>query len=66
MYAYLGEKRTPVKEWLAGCLWHTLMYNYMDTNNPAGLVHHKELLEHAEQVGISLREWMDSVLGNDS
>jgi hypothetical protein len=66
VYAYLGEKRTPVREWLAGCLWHNLMYNYMDANNPAGLVHHKELLEHAEQVGLSPREWMDSVLGNDS
>ena len=65
VYAYLGEKRTPVKEWLAGCLWHNLMYSYMDANNPAGLVHHKELLEHAEQVGINLREWMDSVLKAD-
>jgi len=65
VYAYLGEKRTPVKEWLAGCLWHNLMYSYMDANNPAGLVHHKELLEQAEQVGISLREWMDSVLKDD-
>ena len=66
VYAYLGVKRTPVKDWLAGCLWHNLMYNYMDANNPAGLVHHKELLEHAEQAGISPREWMDSVLGNFS
>jgi hypothetical protein len=66
VYAYLGEKRTPVKEWLAGCLWHNLMYSYMDANNPAGLVHHKELLEHAGQVGISLREWMDSALRKGS
>ena len=66
VYAYLGEKRTPVKEWLAACLWHNLMYSYMDANNPAGLVHHKELLERAEQVGISLREWMDSVLRTGS
>ncbi len=66
VYAYLGEKRTPVKEWLAACLWHNLMYSYMDANNPAGLVHHKELLERAEQVGISSREWMDSALRNDS
>jgi len=66
VYAYLGEKRTPVKEWLAACLWHNLMYSYMDANNPAGLVHHKELLKRAEQVGISFREWMDSALRNDS
>ena len=66
VYAYLGGERTPVKEWLAACLWHNLMYSYLDANNPAGLVHHKELLERAEQVGISPREWMDSVLGNGS
>jgi hypothetical protein len=66
VYAYLGEKRTQVKEWLAGCLWHNLMYSYMDANNPAGLVHREELLEHAEQAGISLREWMDSALRNGS
>jgi hypothetical protein len=66
VYAYLGEERTSVKEWLAGCLWHNLMYSYMDANNPAGLVHHEELLEHAEQTGIKLREWMDSALRNGS
>ncbi len=66
VYAYLGEKRSPVKEWLVTCLWHNLMYSYMDASNPAGLVHHKELLEHAEQVGISPREWMDSALRKGS
>jgi hypothetical protein len=66
VYAYLGEKRTPVKEWLAACLWHSLMYNIMDADNPAGLVCHKHLIEHAGKAGISLREWMDSVLKNDS
>jgi hypothetical protein len=62
VYAYLGDKRTPVREWLAACLWHNLMYSVMDADNPAGLVCHKELLECAEQVGISPREWMDSAL----
>jgi len=66
VYAYLGEKRTPVKEWLAACLWHNLTYNPIDAANTAGLVRHKHLIEHAGKVGISLREWMDSVLRNDS
>jgi hypothetical protein len=64
VYAYLGEK-TPVKEWLAACLWYNLMYNDL-YNKPsswnAGLIRHKNLLEVAEQAGISVREWMDSVL----
>ncbi len=61
VYAYLGEERTPVKEWLAACLWQNLMYSYMDANNPAGLVRHKNLLERAAQAGISPREWMDRI-----
>ena len=61
VYAYLGEERTPVKEWLAACLWHNLNYNPIDPGNPCGLVRHKDILEHATQVGISGREWMDSV-----
>ncbi|MBT9438858.1 MAG: hypothetical protein GAS50_06665, partial [Desulfobacterales bacterium] len=32
VYAYLGEKRTPVKEWLAACLWHNLTYNPIDAD----------------------------------
>ncbi len=65
VYAYLGEKRTPVKEWLAACLWHNLTYNPM-AGYPAGLIRHKKLLERAGQMGVSPREWMDSALGNDS
>ncbi len=61
MYAYLGEERSAVKEWLAGCLWYNLT-----NNEQGGLVSHKELLEHAEKAGLSLREWMDSALRNDS
>ena len=64
VYAYLGGERTPVKEWLAACLWHNLMYSLMDANNPAGLVRHKHLLEDAGKAGISLREWIESVLEN--
>ena len=66
VYAYLGEKRTPVKEWLAASLWHNLTYNPIDAANPAGLVRHKELLNLATRVGISLREWIESALKNHS
>ena len=75
VYAYLGEERTPVKEWLAACLWYTLTYNPMAgysedldpvASYPIGLVQHRELLERAEQMGISPREWMNSALGKDS
>jgi hypothetical protein len=64
VYAYLGAERTPVKEWLAACLWHNLMYSYMDANNPAGLVRHKNLLERTKEMGVSVREWIESVLEN--
>jgi len=33
VYAYLGEERTPVKEWLAACLWHNLCHNLHGVSN---------------------------------
>ncbi len=59
--AYLGEKRTPVNEWLAACLWYKLVLE-----PPASLYkwgwRHKKLLENAKEKGISIRDWIDSVL----
>jgi len=61
VYAYLGEERSAIKKWLAGCLWYNLTHN-----EHGGLVRHKELLERAGKAGLSLREWMNSALGSDS
>ena len=63
VYTYLGEERTTLKEWLAACLWYNL-FNSPIGGNPGGLVRHKNLLESAAKTGISLRTWMDSVLGS--
>lgn len=61
VYAYLGEERTPVKEWLTASLWFMLTLS-----PPASLYkwgrRHKELLETAMAQGISVREWMDTAL----
>ncbi len=61
VYAYLGERRTPVMEWLAACLWFNLALM-----PPASLYkwgqRHKGLLEAAAAQGISVREWMDAAL----
>ena len=65
-YAYLGEDRTPVKEWLAACLWYTITYNpiFIDPDYKIALGRkHRELVQRAESLGVSLREWMDSRLG---
>jgi hypothetical protein len=56
VYAYLGEERTPVKEWLAACLWH----NLAGGGNPRGRIIQEGLAESALKSGISAREWMDS------
>jgi len=65
VYAYLGDNRTPTNEWLVACLWYTLTLE-----PPASLYkwgwRHKELLESTKEKGISVREWMDSVLGGNS
>jgi len=61
VYTYVGEERTPVKEWLAASLWFFLVLS-----PPASLYKwdrwHKELLETAMAQGISVREWMDAEL----
>jgi len=65
VYAYLGEERTPVKMWLAPCLWHNLCHNMH-----GGLLPFKgpwrgklrDLVERASKQGTSIREWMDSAL----
>ena len=59
VYAHLGEERTPLKEWLVACLWHSLMYS---TGGLAWRDRHQDLIEHAGRVGLSVREWMDSQL----
>ena len=59
VYAYLGEKKTPVKEWLSACLWHSLMYS---TGGLAWRDKHTDLIAQAHRAGISVREWMDSQL----
>ncbi|MBN2009076.1 hypothetical protein JW960_07005 [candidate division KSB1 bacterium] len=60
-YAWLGEQRTPVKKWLAACLWHNLS-NSPIGGNPGGLVRHPQIVERAAQAGIRVREWMDGAL----
>ena len=57
VYAHLGDKRTPTMEWLAACLWHNLVHN-----GHGGLCRHGEIVRKASELGISTREWMDSVL----
>ena len=58
VYAYLGEEKTPVKEWLAASLWHNLARSL-----PAGLDtarrYHAALLQRASEAGVGVREWMD-------
>jgi hypothetical protein len=66
VFAYLGEERSPVKLWLAACLWHNLSYAPIDSAHPAGLMGHTELLERVAALGVSVREWMDSAVGSRS
>jgi hypothetical protein len=56
VYAHLGEEKTPVKEWLVACLWRHLC-NALDRWN----LHH-EFLNHAAELGVGIREWMESRL----
>jgi hypothetical protein len=61
VYAYLADGHSPIKRWLAASLWFTLTLM-----PPASLYQwgrrHKALLAHAEDQGINVRVWMNSVL----
>ena len=66
VYAYLGEERSPMKQWLVACLWYAITYNgiFIDPDYKIALGRaHKGIVEKAESLGISVREWMDSKLG---
>jgi hypothetical protein len=61
VYAYLGERRSPTREWLTACLWYNIARSW-----PAGLdcgrSNHPELLATAEASGIVVNEWMSAKL----
>jgi hypothetical protein len=61
VYACLGEEVTAVKEWLAACLWYNLVHN-----EQGGLISHTDLIEQCKNKGVTVHEWMDSVLQADS
>lgn len=60
VYAYLGEDITPVKRWLAACLWFAVTLE-----PPASLYQwgwrHRELLATAEAKGVRVREWIEAL-----
>jgi hypothetical protein len=62
VYAHLGATHSPVKEWLAACLWKGLS----GAGNPRGWVIQNELLACANERGVSAREWMDGQLAGRS
>ena len=66
VYACLGEKRTAVKEWLAACLWYNLVHNQQGGLMGSFTSSHTDLIQRCKDKGVSVHEWMDSVLGNDS
>ena len=62
VYACLGEERTPVKEWLAACLWYTLVHNQMGGLIGSFTSSHTDLIEQCKDKGVTVQEWMDSAL----
>jgi hypothetical protein len=58
VYAYLGEEHSPVKEWLAACLWKSLA----GVGSASGLLIQKELNLRARGMGFSARQWIEARL----
>jgi len=65
VYAYLGEERSAVKQWLAASLWCNLYHNPMGGLKPHADQwgeRHSQILARAKELHISARDWMDSQL----
>ncbi len=62
VYACLGEEHTPVKEWLAACLWYTLIYNQQGGLIGSWTSSHTNLIQRGEELGVTAHEWIDFVL----
>jgi hypothetical protein len=62
VYAHLGEERTPVKEWLAACLWHNMCYNTTG-GWEFGILNqrHGEFYAETSAKGVRVDEWIGSV-----
>jgi len=66
VYACLGEERTPVKEWLAACLWYNLVHNQHGGLIGSWTSSHTDLIQQCKGKGVTVHEWMDSALRNGS
>lgn len=63
VYANLGEERTPVKEWLAACLWHNMCYNTTG-GWEFGILNerHEEFYKETSAKDVKVDDWISSVL----
>ena len=66
VYASLGEKVTPVKEWLAACLWYNLVHNEMGGLIGSFTSSHTDLIGRCKDKGVTVDEWVNSVPANGS
>jgi hypothetical protein len=66
VYACLGEERTAVKEWLAACLWYNLVHNQQGGLIGSWTSSHTDLIGRCKDKGVTVDEWMNSVLRNGS
>lgn len=66
VYACLGEERTPVKEWLAACLWYNLVHNQHGGLIGSWTSSHTDLIGRCKDKGIIVDEWMNAAFRNGS
>jgi len=66
VYACLGEERSPVKEWLAACLWYTLVHNQQGGLIGSFTSSHTDLIQQCKDKGVTVHEWIDSALKDGS
>jgi hypothetical protein len=65
VYACLGTEVTDMKRWLAACLWYNLVHNQQGGLIGSWTSSHTDLIQQCKDKGITVHEWMDSVLSTD-
>jgi hypothetical protein len=61
VYAHLGEERTPLKQWLAACLWYNFCYNIVGWGLGILNRHHREFYKETSAKGVKVDDWINSV-----
>lgn len=64
VYAYLGNNNNPTAKWLVASLWFMLTYGHASLLS--SFSHHEDLIKKANNEGLNVCTWMNTILHRDT